>query len=211
MKGPERRLCIFARSPRLGEVKQRLAESIGDESALIAHEVLLQRALDRCTGEDGYAVELWLTELNGQEITGFSRPGLKFCEQSGPDLGARMRHALELGLEAGAPTVLIGCDCPDIDADYVKAAFAGLEHADVVVGPAEDGGYGLIGLRKPVPELFHDIPWGTSAVLRTTLGRAVDVGANVALLEEIYDVDTLADWQRYQHATGAPPQERETE
>lgn len=211
MSNPLRRLCIFARSPRLGEVKRRLAEAVGDEAALVAHETLLRRTLDRCVGVDGYDTELWLTEVGRLEQHDFSRSRLALCEQTGGDLGARMNHALERGLRAGAWTVLIGCDCPDIDGRYVRRAFAELEHADVVVGPAEDGGYGLIGLRKPVPALFTGMPWGTAEVLQTTLVRAADAGVGVTLLEEIYDVDTEADWQRFQRSTDALLRGRETE
>ena len=99
-------------------------------------------------------------------------------------------------------------DCPDIDAAYVEAAIEALTESDVVFGPAEDGGYGLVGMKQPIAEIFAESQWGDPGVLERALERAERAGLAVALLPEIYDVDEVADWRRYQRTLGvssAPP------
>ena len=101
-------------------------------------------------------------------------------------------------LEEGADlALLIGSDCPGIDADYLTSAVVRGGTADLLLGPAEDGGYGLIGLRQPMPEIFKNIAWGTDQVLDQTLSRARALGLSVALMETVWDVDTPDDWSRY--------------
>src|SRR5690606_5645565 len=98
---------------------------------------------------------------------------LEYVEQSSGDLGARMAHAVEDGLCHGASrVVLIGCDCPEIESRHLDAAFAALADHDAVVGAAQDGGYYLIGLTQPFPELFADMAWGGGTVLDETRQRA---------------------------------------
>jgi glycosyltransferase A (GT-A) superfamily protein (DUF2064 family) len=121
-----------------------------------------------------------------------------------------MRETLNAELTGSRYCVLIGSDCPDIDADYVMAAFDALAAVDVVIGPAEDGGYGLIGLGRPAPELFEDMRWGDDQVLARTLERAERSGLSVVCLPEIYDVDRIEDWQRYRVSNRAPPPGTET-
>lgn len=211
--GPEDNcLCVFTRTPVPGRVKQRLAASLGQAAALRAHEELLLGTLDRCLGSPRYRSELWLTSLEPSAAVGrLRRPGLSLKLQQGVDLGARMQHTLEEGLVNGARRVLIGSDCPDIDEDYVSRAFAALDEFPVVLGPAEDGGYGLVGLSRPAPQLFSDMIWGDHLVLQRTLHRAEQAGLQVALLPEIYDVDLPEDWQRYRRTSSAPPPAKATE
>lgn len=200
-------LCLFARTPRTGRVKRRLAAGIGIEGALAAHEELLRGAIDRCF-DGSHRQELWLTELEDVPAwlnTSAQALHVELRGQSAGDLGDRMWDALRRGLRGSRRCVLFGSDCPDIDADYLAAAFEALEEADVVIGPAEDGGYGLIGLARPLPELFLDMRWGDAGVLARTLHRAARAGASVTLLPEIYDVDRLEDWRRYRSANPVPP------
>jgi rSAM/selenodomain-associated transferase 1 len=197
---PQRRLCVFARAPDLGRVKRRLAAELGDLVALDAHIRLVEDTLTRCSGRADWTTELWIADGEAAHPTVSEwcrRFRVSFARQEGGDLGARMHHALSRTIDQGALPVLIGCDCPDIDAAYVSAAFAGLENASLVVGPAEDGGYGLIGLRSAVPELFNGLPWGGGDVLEETLRRAAGLGLSVRLLDRIWDVDSAADWRRY--------------
>lgn len=200
----DRCLCIFARTPVLGQVKRRLARELGDAGALAAHQELLQGALDRCAGGTDYRTELWLTRSSSTWSSSLARGDLVMKEQPDGDLGARMQFVLEAGLETGASVVLIGSDCPEIDRDYILAAFRSLESFPVVLGPAEDGGYGLVGLSRPVPELFEDMIWGDEEVVNRTLTRAASARVAVALLPEIYDVDLPQDWQRYRRSNRAP-------
>lgn len=206
----DRRLCLFARAPRKGQVKRRLAAALGSARALAAHEELLKGAIDRCFSgaADGRTQrELWLTELEALPdwLTGPAEAGCyELCAQGSGDLGERMWDVLCRGLRSSRCCVLFGSDCPDIDSTYLTAAFDALDQADVVIGPAEDGGYGLIGLSRPLPELFLDMQWGDPGVLARTLQRAADADATVVCLPEIYDVDLIDDWRRYRRANPDP-------
>lgn len=197
---PSRRLCIFARAPVRGQVKRRIAKDLGDDTAFAAHVHLVERTLERCAVEDDYAVELCIGdgELDDPLIQRWNdRFRITLTQQVGAELGSRMAHALSESLAAGAIPVLIGSDCPTIDHDYVMTAFTHLEAVDVVLGPAEDGGYGLIGLKRVAGDLFNDMPWGSSGVLGATLERARSAGLSVAQLAPVQDVDTSSDWRVY--------------
>ena len=200
----EQHLCIFSRAPVLGQVKSRIAAVAGTEMALVVHIELMDRLLSRVAVrtavKDNYRAELWVTDLS--EANSFvdrwlADYPLTLCVQQGENLGERMDMALRSVVAVGGTAVLIGCDCPQLDLIYVNSAFAALEQSDVVLGPAEDGGYGLIGVKADWPHLFHDIPWGTNEVLSSTLRRAVESGASVHMLDTLFDVDTMDDWQRY--------------
>lgn len=203
---PALRLCIFARVPVLGEVKRRLAAALGDADALRAYVELAEGTLARCVDPSAYRSELWLSGDPGhpQIRTWCQRFPVSVRAQAGADLGERMRRALEDEPSAGAPAVLVGTDCPDIDGTYVRMAFAALEAHDVVLGPSVDGGYGLIGLRRPLPELFRDMPWGSETVCAETVRRARLAGATFTCLPEIYDVDRPEDWVRYRSLNPDP-------
>ncbi len=193
------RLCIFARRPVLGTVKTRLAAEIGEVAALTAHIELTEGVLERCVAPEAYDTELWLAgaaEADEPVVARWlERYGIAGREQSSGDLGERMRFALEA---KSGPTVLIGSDLLDVDASYIAGALKRLEEADVVLGPAEDGGYGLIGALRPVPELFAGIDWGTSRVFTQTSQCAREAGLRVAVLTTLRDVDTPAEWRAWQ-------------
>ena len=197
---PARRLLQqFARYPEVGAVKKRLAATIGTKAACAVHEELLlrtgRRLLDAGVGD----VELWL-DRPGQhpaltQLLGLGARG-PFIQQ-GNDLGERMQHALRAGLEKADAVVLVGSDCPDLDGDYLIAAFDALVEHDLVYGPAEDGGYVLVGCRRLAPTVFADIPWGTDAVLEASLAAARRQRVAVAQLPPRYDVDTAEDLERW--------------
>ena len=193
------RLCIFARAPRLGRVKTRLAASIGPEAALAAHQTLVERCLDSLRNVDGVTTELWIAgPVDHPRCADWStRWGLPLVQQRGGDLGERMAHAVDHSLQSAPFAIVIGTDCPTLDADYVAAAVAALTHHDMVLGPAEDGGYGLIGLRCRAPTLFSGMVWSTPDVASETLSRAEAVGLSVHVLNPIWDVDTAEDWARF--------------
>ena len=199
-------LCVFARAPTLGFVKSRLAAEVGPTEALAAHTELLEGTLERCVSPAHYQTELWIAgpETDNPVVADLIRRfGLDLRAQWGDDLGSRMWNALEEKLKIGARVLVVGSDCPDIDRDYVLQGFGALDQADVVLGPAEDGGYGLVGLRTAARELFLSVRWGSDDVLQTTLERAERGGFRVRLLKRIYDVDTLSDWQRYRNESNA--------
>lgn len=190
-------LCIFARTPELGRVKQRLAAELGDAQALAAHERLLKRTILHTLGTSRYETELWLTAVTPALPVWLVVDGIRLNEQPPGDLGQRMQRVMERTLAEADRCVLIGSDCPDIDANYVAAAFDALDNADVVFGPAEDGGYALVGIKRSVPALFAESTWGDAGVLARALDRLAGAGVEVTLLPQVYDVDEATDWQRF--------------
>lgn len=201
-------LCLFTRAPGLGEVKRRLAADIGDDAALDAHCRLLRHAINQLADIDGVVTELWVAGPV-TSVAGLAPPGMTVRAQGEGDLGMRMSDALEDALARSPRAAVVGSDCPGIDGSYVAEAFRALERSDVVLGPAEDGGYGLIGVTGtraiPLRELFQRIPWGGDRVLEETLERARTCSLEVALLREIWDVDDAADWQRFLDAVAGNP------
>ena len=185
----EPRIALFAKAPVLGEVKTRLARDIGDLAALEVYRTLLERAATEVGGFDGR--ELW----TAGDARAFSEiPALDDWpryEQTGRNLGERMSNAFEHGVD-----ILIGADIPGLDTAYLQAAANALATNDVVLGPAEDGGYCLIGMTAYHPHVFNDIDWSTAQVLDQTLDRCRKKNLTVALLGTLWDVDTLADYER---------------
>ena len=117
----------------------------------------------------------------------------RYLPQGPGDLGERIARVFEVLGGKGQPVLVVGSDCPGMTASRIRAAAERLGRADVVLGPTLDGGYYLIGLRKPRPELFRDIPWSTAAVFETTRSRAQEAGLRVELLEAARDLDTPED------------------
>jgi rSAM/selenodomain-associated transferase 1 len=193
------RLCIFARAPVLGTVKTRLARDIGEAAALAAHEELVALALQQLADVPGMQVELWIAgAIYHPGVLEWSRRWrLRVVAQRGEDLGARMNTAIEASLAQGSAAIVVGTDCPGIDADYVQQAAEALRSHDLVIGPAEDGGYGLIGLRRSAPGLFRAMPWSTDRVMQETLTRARRGGLSHHTLDAVWDVDDVCDWERY--------------
>jgi len=191
-------LAIMARTPELNATKTRLQAELGAQVALAAHIRLVESTLQRMAKVQGVAISLWVTQTDNSTGAWQTFGGWPQYRQPDGDLGARMHGILCSLFARGADRVcLIGTDCPDIDAAYIEAAFAALESADVVIGPAEDGGYGLIGMNSPRAALFTDMPWGTADVLAATLARADAEHLRVRQLPVIWDVDTPDDWRRY--------------
>lgn len=201
---PSATLCLFARVPRPGRVKRRLAESLGDAAALAAHCRLVEDSLERLAGLSCARCELWLDSAAEATCRAWSRRyGVPLRRQQGGDLGARMHHALTTSLAGSRFALVVGSDCPPVDGACVAAALATLADHDAVIAPAQDGGYGLVGLARPAPALFEGIAWGTGRVLAQTLDAAAAAGIRLALLPEVWDVDTAADWARYQRTRQA--------
>lgn len=195
-------LIVFLKAPRPGAVKTRLAEALGLEAACAAYRHLVQTLLRRLAVLPN--VELCFTPDDAAaEIKPWTQPTWSRVPQGDGDLGRRLQRASTRAFTSGMQRiVIIGSDCPEVSATDIEAAWSALRTHDVVLGPATDGGYWLIGLRAAQPDLFTDISWSTNAVLRETLDRARAHGLSVHLLRELSDVDTPADWQQFlAHAT----------
>jgi uncharacterized protein len=196
------RLIVFARAPVLGRVKTRLAASIGAERALAVHRRLFATTLALA---ESVAVDHRELRLHADDPAAFDATaapladrGWRVGPQRGDDLGARMNEALTCALADGERPVLIGSDCPSLRADDLRAAFAALPDHDAVFAPAEDGGYALVGIARPLPSLFDAVPWGTAEVMGVTRARIDAQGLRVAVLRTVWDIDVEADLRRWE-------------
>jgi rSAM/selenodomain-associated transferase 1 len=183
------RLAVFARSPVPGQVKSRLSPALPAHLAAALYSGLLADTFAAALGaEPDEGTVYWADE------PGTPPAGLKACTQRAGDLGERLRHAFEellTGVEDRA--LILGSDTPALTSAHVRTAFAALETCDVVLGPTVDGGYWCVGLKRPAPELFRDIPWSTREVLTRTLVRAHGSGLRVATIATLDDLDTPLD------------------
>lgn len=183
-------LIIFARNPQLGSVKTRLAADIGEEKALDIYKVLLERTHQITEPLDIDKLVAYSDYINTDDLWN----GYFKVEQTEGDLGKRMHDAFKIGFDSDYERiVLIGTDCYELETSDIQKAFADLEHHDAVVGPAEDGGYYLIGLSKMVPNLFHNKSWSTEKLLGETKNEIQNLGLTHTELRTLNDVDQKSD------------------
>ncbi|MDX1951161.1 MAG: TIGR04282 family arsenosugar biosynthesis glycosyltransferase [Verrucomicrobiota bacterium] len=190
---------LFLKAPRKGLVKTRLAVTLGDEGALEAYRVMLDYVLD--TLEPFDQVELCFTPSNSeQELLLFRRrEEWRLADQGEGDLGQRLTNAFARSFDNGSNfAIAIGADSPDMNSEDLRNAMSQLKESDLVLGPAEDGGYWLVGMRKFEPAIFQGIEWSSPNVLQQTLDIARNYRLKVTLLRTLSDIDTAADWGRFQ-------------
>ena len=196
-------IVIFARAPRLGEVKTRLGQAVGDERALALYEAFLD---DTCALTQGLGARRVLAvagDVDHPRLGHLAKSQRLALEPQGDgDLGERMARAVAAHVAAG-PVVIIGSDAPTLPRAHLHLALDELMTHDVVIGPSDDGGYYLIGARVAVPELFADVRWSTGEVLATTLGRLG--GRSHALLPPWHDVDSVDDLSRLERELASLP------
>ena len=204
-----RHLLIFARNPTPGRVKTRLIPALGVETATAIYRRMLQDTLATGSQIDVRQRELWLDQAAPDASTAalLDSFDLSLHEQVGQDLGQRMHHAFASSLQTADVAVLIGTDCPEYDPAYLRAAFQALEQEDAVLGPAADGGYVLIGLKKTDHTLFRDIPWGTDGVLAATRRQLQRLHWAWSELPVRHDVDLPADLDRFPHLHPHPSEQ----
>lgn len=198
-------LIVFARAPRPGRVKSRLVSMLGAAGAARLHAQLLARAVATARAARCGVVELHCAPHSGHPLfrTLARRHGIRLRNQVGGDLGARMHGALEVALERADAAVLIGSDCPALRPADIRAAFAALRAGvDVVLAPAEDGGYPLIGLKRASSALFEGMPWGGPRVLSETRARLARLGWTWTELRTLWDVDRPDDVARLRRRPG---------
>jgi len=194
-------VVLMLKAPVPGRVKTRLAVDIGDQAACAAYRRLVEHQIGQIPSD--WRVEVHFDPPGGggamREWLGH-RP--LYVPQPAGDLGVRLSCAMNDG-GAGDPDpvgrfplVFLGGDCPYLEEKVLVEAAKSLESHEVVLGPAVDGGYVLIGMNSPHPELFRGIEWSTERVLGQTLDRARGAGLSVALLPVLEDVDDLASWKR---------------
>ena len=193
----DERLIVFAKAPRPGTVKTRLARTLGAAKACAAYQQLADTLFANLARLE--RVELRYAPDDAEnEIQGWLRPGWQAVAQGLGDLGSRLSRAFEEAFRGGAKrVVIIGSDCPEVTARDVRDAWRELKGSDLVVGPATDGGYWLIGLGVFQPALFEGISWSSEMVLAETLQRAKAEGLGIQLLRILTDVDSANDWREF--------------
>ncbi len=199
MEHPRARLLVFAKAPVPGRVKTRLARHLGRRGAAVLYRRVLRQTLARVVAAELAPVELWCAPDARHPFFAACRRdlGVALRVQRGPDLGARMHHALATALEEASYAVLLGGDCVSLTSGDIRQALEALATGrDAVLGPAEDGGYVLVGLRRPCRALFRCIAWGGPRVLAATRRRARRAGLDWAELPLRWDLDRPADLRR---------------
>jgi rSAM/selenodomain-associated transferase 1 len=193
---PSISLHLLARAPKPGCVKTRLIPALGEEGASDLQRLLVERTLVLPAVGFGERF-LWLADGPDEPLQAVAAAnGWTVMDQPVGDLGERMCRIATLGLAESDAVVLIGNDCPALDGAYLTAACLALSAHDAVLGPAEDGGYVLLGLRRVDPLLFDDLPWGSERVLSMTCERLQQLGWAHQLLPVLWDVDRPEDLPR---------------
>ncbi len=207
----EAALIIFAKSPVPGLVKTRLCPPLTPDEAATLHGSLVLDTLERTRDLLGF--DRFLACAPDKEHPFFQalrvRQHIELWEQvSDDDLGKRMDHAISAAFERNyTSVVMIGSDLPTIDAEIFQNALRALTEHDLVIGPSVDGGYYLIGLKEPTPELFSNIPWSTDQVTALTQQVAKHLGLSMKLLPPQRDLDTIEDLEVFIHSAHVPKQQ----
>lgn len=185
-------LIIFVKNIRLGKVKTRLAKTIGNEAALQVYKQLVE-ITERVTEEVNSEKSVYFSN----EIIEEKWPKTFKNIQKGADLGEKMQNSFENGFKEGFKNIiLIGSDLPDISTEIIQKGFDALVHNEVVFGPAEDGGYYLVGMKEKHYSIFKNKPWSTDKLLEKTLTELKDKNISFSLLETLNDIDTLEDLRK---------------
>ncbi len=202
-------LIIFAKEPAPGQVKTRLCPPLSPQEAAQLYGQFLEDVLEEMSKLPQIPVALAYTPDAARPFfQNLATAGIPLMAQAGEDLGARLRQAFDWGFAQGAETVLIrNSDSPDLPGSLVMEAQEVLDRgrAQVVLGPCPDGGYYLVGLKTPQPQLFHNINWSSPTVLTDTLAQAGRLGLQVHLLPSWLDIDTLVDLQTFVRSPKSRP------
>jgi len=186
---------MLAREPVAGAVKTRLIPALGGAGAATLYRAFTEDLAAELGARFPTTVACEPTGARPYFRRLGARYGLDLADQGEGDLGARMRRAAEDALAGARRVVILGSDAPTLPMDTVRAAFSALRGHRIVLGPSLDGGYYLLGLRLPVPDVFTRMPWGSARVFARTLTRLRRLGVAPALLSPWYDVDTGDDVQ----------------
>jgi len=225
-------LIVFSKEPMLGQVKTRLIPSLGEQGALTLYKKLLKSTLDNCTrfieeslihdpDKPSRTLKVCLAEkfspIYAQQLK--SDYDVEVSQQQGENLGERMANAIMHGLQNFSRVVIIGGDCVSVNAEYLAQAFSTLDQQDCVVGPAEDGGFVLIGIKKPKnlqkrsrlydvmntkqqTTIFSDILWGESNVLHMLLANLEKLQVTFNVLPVRWDIDEVQDLKKLKGYAG---------
>ena len=186
-------IIVFVRKPELGKVKTRLAASLGNEKALEIYKVLLLHTREICEKVNAHKFVYYHEKIEINDL--WDADGFKKRLQTNAGLGEKMMQAFKDVFDAGYKKVLIiGSDCLQLTDGIIKDAFNQLHENEVIIGPAKDGGYYLLGMKNLYPYLFENKTWSTSTVFDETMEDAEHHQLSIAVLPVLTDVDTEADW-----------------
>lgn len=183
-------IALFTRWPEPGKAKTRLIPAIGADAAAALHKRLTERTIATVLAA-GLPLEIRSTGAPVASFHEWLGQGARIIDQGEGDLGQRLARAAQT-----LPVLLLGADIPDLEPRHLTAAAAALAENPAVIGPAEDGGYWLLGLSAPAPQVFENIPWGTETVLETTMARLVPPPPLLALLADLDRPADLPRWPR---------------
>jgi len=187
-------IITFVKNPILGTVKTRLAQGVGEEKALQIYLRLLDHTREQVLQVDATRY-IYFSQFIAESDDWPSSHFEKGLQPEG-GLGQRMQQAFEEVLIKHDQVIIIGSDCAELTSEMIQDAFDQLNRTDVVVGPALDGGYYLLGMKTIHPELFQDIKWSTDQVFPTTIERIQAKGLTYATLPALSDIDYVEDWER---------------
>lgn len=186
-------LIIFVKNIKLGKVKTRLAKTVGDDHAFTIYKALVE-VTEKATSKMDVDKRIYFSDA----IVSEKWPTAYKAMQKGADLGERMSNAFKDGFNDGYENiVLIGSDLPNISSEIINRGFKKLKQNDIVFGPAEDGGYYLVGMSKFHQFIFKNKAWSTSNLLDETLNELKHKKINTSLIETLNDIDTFEDLQDY--------------
>ena len=189
------KLIVFVKNPILGKVKTRLAADVGEDSALETYKMLLQHTC-KVASNSGVSVSIYYADfINDNDLWNSFDKELQVQE----DLGSRMSNAMKNEFDKNFnKVVIIGSDCLEICSSLIQEAFQALEDNDMVLGPAQDGGYYLIGSKKLIPEVFQNKKWSTESIFIDTIEDINKLELKHFCLKTLCDIDTKADLEKYE-------------
>lgn len=198
-------IVIMAKAPIPNRVKTRLTPPLKpEEASLLYHSFLLDK-LEQVKSIEAHRYVAYTPQTSESFFRSIMPPGFSLISQKGEDLGEKLSNVSNgLFAQGAEKVVMLDSDTPNLPTDLIREALSGLDEVDVVLGPCEDGGYYLIGMRSWVQELFRGIPWSTADVAKMTVKKAHALSLRVLLLERWYDVDTIIDLKRLKRDLGQP-------
>ena len=196
-------LIVFVKAPRPGTVKTRVARTAGAERACAIYREMVATVLHKFASIRSVQLR-FAPDDAAEEIKPWLREGWVAVPQGQGELGERLQRAFVESFAVGVErVVIVGSDCPEVKSGDIRTAWKELKSNDLVIGPAVDGGYWLIGLRALHPELFRAIAWSSDQVLAQTLAQAESIGLRAQLLRILSDIDTEEDWNAYVSERGS--------
>lgn len=201
---PETVVQLFTKAPIKGNVKTRLEPVLSQDEILQLYKGLIEQRVKQLGDAPFCQLNLWVADEAGHRFfrTLQQHHDIQVHSQQGLDLGERMYHAVRSGLQCHQKVILLGGDCVSVDLDYLQQAVSALDASPVVIGPAEDGGYVLLGTRIDNPAMFLNVDWGTERVFSQTVSQLEQQGLPHKRLATRWDLDRPEDFERFKAMAG---------